>query len=83
MGEPAVRKNKKCFNIVKKNPSLSFSEKDNSEIEIILCEYFKAQHQSLLHYYILWWHPIALGKKRMEVCAFEKISQYKQQRASL
>jgi lauroyl-KDO2-lipid IV(A) myristoyltransferase len=79
LGKFAAGKNKKRFNIVKTNLSLCFPDKTQAEIEQIAVEHFQAQFRSLLHYFILWWRPIASVRKRIHTEGFELISHYQQQ----
>ena len=79
LGGIAAAKNKKRFNIVKTNLSLCFPDKEDSEIEKMVLKHFQAQFQSLLHYYILWWRPEFLVRKKIQTTGFEQISHYQQQ----
>lgn len=79
LGKIAAGKNKKRFNIVKKNLSLCFPDKDQDEIETMAEEHFQAQFRSLMHYFILWWRPYSVVKKKILTRGFEQISDYQQQ----
>ena len=79
LGSLAAAKNKKRFDIVKTNLSLCFSDKSNDEIEQMVYAHFQAQYRSLLHYFILWWRPLASVKKRIQSSGFEQVSHYQQQ----
>lgn len=79
LGNIAAGKNKKRFNIVVTNLSLCFPDKGHAEIEQMAFKHFQAQFRSLLHYYILWWRPEFLVRKKIHTTGFEQISQYQQQ----
>ena len=79
LGDVAARKNKKRFNIAKINLSLCFPVKNNEEVERMVSEHFRAQFRSVLHYYILWWRPIAAVRKKIHKTGFEQIEHYQQQ----
>lgn len=79
LGSVAARKNKKRYNIVKINLSLCFPEKDVAEIEQMVNQHFRAQYRSVMHYFILWWRPAAVVRKKIKTSGFEQISQYQQQ----
>jgi KDO2-lipid IV(A) lauroyltransferase len=79
LGGVAASKNKKRFNIAKINLSLCFPDKSDEEIEQVVAENFQAQFRSVLHYFILWWRPFALVRKRIHKTGFEQITHYRQQ----
>jgi lauroyl/myristoyl acyltransferase len=79
LGEMAASKNKKRFNIVKKNLSLCFPELEKSEIEQMVIKNFQAQLRSALHYYILWWRPAFFVRNKLQKTGFEQIDFYQQQ----
>ncbi len=79
LGKVAASKNKKRFNIVKTNLSLCFPDKNNAEIESMVVKHFQVQYRSLLHYYILWWRPGFIVRKKIHKIGFEQISRYQKQ----
>ena len=79
LGSIASRKNKKRFNIVKTNLSLCFPDKNDTDIDHMINAYFKAQYRSLVHYFILWWRPVSVVRKKIETSGFEKIAHYQSQ----
>ena len=79
LGNIAASKNKKRFNIVRTNLSLCYPDKDPVEIELMTYENFQAQFRSILHYYILWWRPKFLVRKKINTTGFEQITHYQQQ----
>ncbi|PCJ86249.1 MAG: hypothetical protein COA54_08965 [Thiotrichaceae bacterium] len=79
LGSVAEKKNKKRFNIVKTNLSLCFPSKAESEIDFMVGEYFKAQYRSLTHYFLLWWRPISVVRKKIKTNGFEKIAHHQSQ----
>jgi Kdo2-lipid IVA lauroyltransferase/acyltransferase len=79
LGNIAAGKNKKRFSIVKTNLSLCFPDKDPAEIEQMAVEHFQVQFRSLMHYFILWWRPYSVVKKKISTIGFEQISDYQQQ----
>lgn len=79
LGSIAATKNKKRFNIVKTNLSLCFPDRENSEIEKMVVEHFQAQLRSVLHYFILWWRPEFIVRKKIQTTGFDQISHYQQQ----
>jgi lauroyl/myristoyl acyltransferase len=79
LGEMAASKNKKRFNIVKKNLSLCFPELEMPEIEQMVIKNFQAQLRSALHYYILWWRPAFIVRNKLQKTGFEQIDFYQQQ----
>ena len=79
LGSLAARKNRKRFNIAKKNISLCFPDKAAEDIDRMVAEHFKAQFRSVLHYFILWWRPVATVRNKIHKIGFEKIAEYQQQ----
>jgi len=79
LGSVALKKNKKRFNIVKTNLSLCFPDKSAADIDHMIGEYFKAQYRSLIHYFILWWRPISVVRKKIKTSGFEKIARHQSQ----
>lgn len=79
IGSVAASKNKKRFNIAKTNLSLCFPDKEESEIEQMVQEHFKAQFRSVLHYFILWWRPVSYVRKKIHMEGFDEIERYQQQ----
>lgn len=79
LGSVAASKNKKRFNIAKINLSLCFPDKADAEIEQMVVEHFQAQFRSVLHYFILWWRPEVIVRKRIHKTGFEQIAHYQQQ----
>ncbi|MCG6938632.1 MAG: lipid A biosynthesis acyltransferase [Gammaproteobacteria bacterium] len=79
LGDIAAHKNKKRFNIAKKNLALCFADKDDAELEQMVVEHFRAQFRSLMHYFMLWWRPRFVVKSRLHTEGFEQITQYQQQ----
>ena len=79
LGDLAATKNKKRFNIVKTNLSLCFPDKETTEIESMAVQHFQAQFRSLLHYFIIWWRPAFLVKRKIDTAGFEQIPHYQQQ----
>lgn len=79
IGNVAAKKNLKRFNIVKTNLSLCFPEKESSDIEKMVFKHFQAQFRSLLHYYILWWRPAFIVRKKILTSGFEQIDSYQKQ----
>ncbi len=83
LGRYAARKNKKRFNIVKTNLSLCFPDKSAAEIEQMAFDHFQAQLRSVLHYFILWWRPISLVRKKIVKSGFEQIEEYRAQNKNI
>ena len=79
LGSFVSRKNRKRFNIVKNNLTLCFPEKSEVEIEDMVDEHFQVQYRSLIHYYLLWWRPASVVRKKLSITGFEKVSQYQSQ----
>ena len=79
LGNFAAAKNKKRFSIVSTNLSLCYPDKSPDEIEQMVFKNFQAQFRSLLHYFILWWRPEFMVRKKIHTTGFEQISQYQQQ----
>jgi len=79
LGSVASKKNKKRFNIVKTNLSLCFPDKNDADINHMISGYFKAQYRSLVHYFILWWRPVSVVRKRIKTSGFEKIAYHQSQ----
>ena len=79
LGSVALKKNKKRFNIVKKNLSLCFPDSSDADIDHMIDEYFKAQYRSLVHYFLLWWRPIDVVRKKIKTSGFEKIEYHQSQ----
>jgi lauroyl-KDO2-lipid IV(A) myristoyltransferase len=75
----ALKKNNKRFNIVKTNLSLCFPDKEKPEIDDMVSEHFQAQYRSLVHYFLLWWRPVKVVRKRMVLSGFEKIAHHQSQ----
>lgn len=42
-------------------------------------KHFQAQFRSLMHYFILWWRPSSVVRKKISTVGFEQISDYQQQ----
>ena len=79
LGEYAAKKNKKRFNIIRVNLSLCFPDRSADEIEDMVVRNFQAQFRSLLHYYLLWWRPKFLVRRKIVTSGFERIAQHQQQ----
>jgi len=79
LGGVWAKKNQKRFNIAKTNLTLCFPDKSRQEIEHMVIDHFRAQLRTVMHYYILWWRPVAVVRKRIQQSGFEKIAQYQQQ----
>ena len=79
LGKFATSKNKKRFNIAATNLSLCFSEKSAAEIEQMTIKHFQAQFRSVLHYFILWWRPVFMVRKKIVKTGFEQIEDCRQQ----
>lgn len=79
LGRYAAGKNKKRFNIVKTNLALCFPDKSPVEIEQMVLDHFQAQIRSVMHYYILWWRPMFLVRKKIVKTGFEQIDKYRAQ----
>ncbi len=79
LGKYAAAKNKKRFNIVKTNLSLCFPEKTAPEIEQMTIEHFQAQFRSVLHYFIFWWRPISIVRKKIHKTGFDQIEDCRKQ----
>jgi lauroyl-KDO2-lipid IV(A) myristoyltransferase len=79
LGRYAAAKNKKRFNIVKTNLSLCFPEKSAPEIERMANEHFQVQFRSVLHYFIFWWRPIFMVRKKIHKVGFDRIEDYRRQ----
>jgi len=79
LGLFVARKNKKRFNIATTNLSLCFPEMPAAEIEQMAVKHFQAQFRSVLHYFILWWRPISLVRKKIVKTGFEQIDDYQKQ----
>ena len=79
LGKFAASKNKKRFNIAVTNLSLCFPEKSAAQIEQMAAEHFEAQFRSVLHYFILWWRPIFMVRKKIVKAGFEQIEDHRKQ----
>jgi lauroyl-KDO2-lipid IV(A) myristoyltransferase len=79
LGCVALKRNNKRLNIVKTNLLLCFPKKEISEIDSMVGEHFQAQYRSLVHYYLLWWRPVNVVRKRMALSGFEKITYHQSQ----
>lgn len=79
LGKIVASKNNKRFNIIKTNLALCFPDKSHAEIETMVVKNFQAQYRSLLHYYILWWRPGFVLRKKIHKTGFEQITHYQQQ----
>lgn len=79
LGSIASHLNKKRFNIIRTNLSLCFPNLDSNEVESMVKKNFQAQFRSLLHYCVLWWHPVSSVKNKIQKNGFEKIEQYRKQ----
>lgn len=79
LGKFAAGKNKKRFNIAATNLSLCFPDKPTDEIERMVIKHFQAQFRSVLHYYILWWRPAFMVRKRIVKTGFEQIEDFRKQ----
>ncbi len=79
LGGLSAKKNRKRFNIAKTNLTLCFPDKSVDDIEQMVTDHFRAQIRTVLHYYILWWRPVATVREKIQQSGFEKITQYQQQ----
>ena len=79
LGKFAAAKNKKRFNIAATNLTLCFPDKSAAEIEQMTLEHFQVQFRSVLHYFILWWRPAFVVKKRFVKKGFEQIEDFRKQ----
>jgi lauroyl-KDO2-lipid IV(A) myristoyltransferase len=79
LGELAARKNKKRFNIARKNLSRCFPDKTKDEIDLIVVEHFRSQIRSFLHYGLIWWAPVFRLKKHITSEGFEQINGFRKQ----
>lgn len=79
LGNFAASKNKKRYNIAATNLSLCFPEKSAAEIEQMTIKHFQAQFRSVLHYFILWWRPIFMVRKKIVKTGFEQIEECRKQ----
>lgn len=79
LGKFAASKNKKRYNIAATNLSLCFPEKSAAEIEQMTIKHFQAQFRSVLHYFILWWRPIFMVRKKIVKTGFEQIEDCRKQ----
>ncbi|MBE9568157.1 MAG: lipid A biosynthesis acyltransferase [Proteobacteria bacterium] len=79
LGRFAASKNKKRFNIAVTNLSLCFPEKSPAEIKQMALGHFQAQFRSVLHYFILWWRPLFIVRKKIVRSGFEQIDDYREQ----
>ncbi len=79
LGEFVARKNKKRFNIAITNLSLCFPEMSATEIECMASKHFQAQFRSVLHYFILWWRPTFVVRKKIVKTGFEQIEDFRKQ----
>ena len=79
LGKFAASKNKKRFNIATTNLSLCFPEKSAAEIEQMTINHFQAQFRSVLHYFILWWRPVFMVRKKIVKTGFEQIEDCRKQ----
>ena len=79
LGDFAGGRNKKRFNIAAKNLSLCFPHKSAAEIEQMTFDHFQAQFRSVLHYFILWWRPTFMVRKRIVKTGFEQIEDFRKQ----
>jgi KDO2-lipid IV(A) lauroyltransferase len=78
LGDLVARKNQKRFNIARTNLSLCFSDKTEEEINDMVIAHFRAQARAIIQYALLWWHPTALLKKRIEVVGLEQVEAIKE-----
>ncbi|GMR01137.1 MAG: lipid A biosynthesis myristoyltransferase LpxN [Gammaproteobacteria bacterium] len=79
LGKFAASKNKKRFNIAATNLSLCFPEKSTTEIDQMTIKHFQAQFRSVLHYFILWWRPTFMVRKKIVKSGFEQIEDFRKQ----
>lgn len=79
LGKFAASKNKKRYNIAATNLSLCFPEKPAAEIEQMTLKHFQAQFRSVLHYFILWWRPGFMVRKKIDKTGFEQIEDCRKQ----
>ncbi len=79
LGNFAASKNRKRFNIAATNLALCFPEKTGDEIEQMTFRHFQAQFRSVLHYYILWWRPSFIVRKKIVKTGFEQIEVHRSQ----
>ncbi|MBL4712871.1 MAG: hypothetical protein JKX75_10335 [Gammaproteobacteria bacterium] len=76
LGDFVASKNRKRFNIVKKNLTICFPEQNESEIESMVGEHFRVQYRSLMHYFLLWWRPASIVRKKLSMTGFDKVAKY-------
>lgn len=79
LGKYVATKNKKRFNIAATNLSLCFPDKSAAEIKQMTAKHFQVQFRSILHYYILWWRPEFVVRKKIVKTGFEQIEDFKKQ----
>lgn len=79
LGRYAAGKNRKRYNIARTNLSLCYPDMSEAELDASVCQHFEAQFRSLLHYYVLWWRPESVVRKRIKTCGAEQIEHYRQQ----
>ncbi|HHJ35710.1 MAG TPA: hypothetical protein ENJ87_08080, partial [Gammaproteobacteria bacterium] len=79
IGRSVARRNRRRFNIVETNLSLCFPEKKISEIREMVLDHFQVQIRSVVHYFILWWRPASVVRKKIKMSGFEKVGQYQEQ----
>jgi len=79
LGEYAVKKNRKRFNIARINLSLCFPTKSEQDVEAMVLEHFRAQLRGAMHLFIVWWRPVFMVRRKIVREGFEQIDHYKQQ----
>lgn len=79
IGNYAAGKNRKRFDIARKNLSLCFKDLNAADIDAMVYQHFQAQFRSLLHYHILWWRPEFIVRKRIRTTGFEQIGDLQRQ----
>jgi lauroyl-KDO2-lipid IV(A) myristoyltransferase len=73
LGDLARNMNRKRRRIARKNLQLSFPELSEQQHKDLLCQTFRAQMRSVLHYGLFWWAPRRLLEKRIIIKGVEHI----------
>jgi len=79
LGRLLMRKNRKRYAIVKTNLSLCFSNKNESELEVMVARHFEFLMQSMMHYGLTWWASASKLQRLLQLEGFEKVNQLQQQ----
>ena len=77
LGDFIFQKNKKRVHIAKTNLSLCFTDKSDVEISEMVRINFRAQARAWIQYALLWWHPVSLLKKQINVVGLDQVKAVK------